>query len=196
MCYRPFIFIFISKCETSDIFLSLNLDPFSQFDKRHFFAITFRESSAMYILHFFSSVQSLLVPNNHGWSQEGASLQDKLSLSFHQCSPTVSDQRVLVNLISILIKVEILRAQWNRYVAVHRKTGSMITVEPLIVWLYFKQYDISHTWRAMWHTNDKFETRCERRAWDMTRWDTGRSDTDTENNSIARSSMVKSKVYI
>ena len=32
--------------------LSLNLDPFFHFDKRHFFAITFLESSAVYLLHF------------------------------------------------------------------------------------------------------------------------------------------------
>ena len=52
------------------------------------------------------------------------------------------DQRMPVKLISILIRVQILRAQWYKYVAVYRKTENTIIVEPLIVWLFFQA--VSH----------------------------------------------------
>ena len=59
---------------------------------------------------------------------------------FPRYSPTLSDQQM--KLISILIRVQILRAQCYKYVAVYRKTENTIIVEPLIVWLFFQA--VSH----------------------------------------------------
>ena len=42
--------------------------------------------SLLFRLFSCSSVQSLLGPKNHGWSQKEASLRDKVSLSFHLLS--------------------------------------------------------------------------------------------------------------
>ena len=140
------------------------------FDKRQLSAITFLESSVFMFSIFFScsSVQSLLRPKNHGWSQKGASLRD--NWSFYHYSPTLSNQRAPVKLVSILIRVEILKAQWYKYVAVYRTPGNTITAEPLIIWLYSKWYDISHSHDKRYDmptTNLKLDVK--RRAWDMAR---------------------------
>ena len=132
MRHWPPIFIFISKCETSH---SFSVSKFGSV----FFTLTkgtplqsllLRVLSLSFRFFSCSSVWSLL------------NLRDKLSLRFHRYSPTVSDQRMPVKLISILIRVQILRAQWYKYVAVYRKTENTIIVEPLIVWLFFQA--VSH----------------------------------------------------
>ena len=54
-----------------------------------------------------------------------------------------------------------------QYVAIHRKTENAIIAEPLIVWLCFNQYDISHTHDELYDThttNLKFDVK--RRALD------------------------------
>ena len=138
MRYWPPMFIFISKCETSNKILSQNLDLFFSLWQDALLCNHFCWEFCLYRKDFFScsSVQSLLRPKNHGWSQKGASLRDKWS--FHHYSPTLSNQRVPVKLISILIRVEILRAQWHKYVTVYRKIGKTITAKPLNVWLCSK----------------------------------------------------------
>ena len=138
MRYWPPMFIFISKCETSNKILSQNLDLcfFTLTRCNSLQSLLLRVLSLSYRFFYCSSVQSLLRPKNHGWSQKGASLRDEWS--FHHYSPTLSNKRVPVKLISILIRVEILRAQWHKWVTVYRKTGNTITAEPLNVWLCSK----------------------------------------------------------
>ena len=172
MRYWPPVFIFISKCETSDnssvskfgsVFFTLTRGISLQSLLLRVLSLSFRFFSC-------SSVQSLLRPKKQGWSQKGASLWDKWS--FHPDSPTLSNQRVPVKLISILIKVEILRAQRYRYVAVYRKRGNTITAEPPIVWLCSKQYDISHTHDERYDTHTiNLKLNMKRCAWDMARID-------------------------
>ena len=75
-----------------------------------------------------------------------------------------------VKLISILIRVEILRAQRYKYVAVHRKTENTMIAKPLIVWLFSKWYDISHSHDKRYDTHTtNLKLDVKRHAGDMTR---------------------------
>ena len=138
MRFDPLCSFLYQNVRLQIIFLSLNLDLFFSLWQDALLCNHFCWEFCLYRKDFFScsSVQSLLRPKNHGWSQKGASLRDKWS--FHHYSPTLSNQRVPVKLISILIRVEILRAQWHKYVTVYRKIGKTITAKPLNVWLCSK----------------------------------------------------------
>ena len=158
MRYWPPLFIFISKCETSDnssvskfgsVFFTLTRGISLQSLLLRVLSLSFRFFSC-------SSVQSLLRPKKQGWSQKGASLWDKWS--FHHYSPTLSNQRMPVKLISILIKVEILRAQRYRYVAVYRKRGEYDNCRATYCLALLQAvWHIAHTWRTIWHAYDKFK---------------------------------------